>query len=99
VTEAKLFPLGRIELSDGLARLVFEHGRRAVFDLLRRHASGDWGDDLDWEDVEQNRQALEYGKKLFSAYTLGANRIWITTESDRSMTRIFEPDEYFSENF
>jgi len=61
---------------------------------LRRHVTGDWGD-LGEEDRQANEQALLYGARLFSAYTLStATRLWIITEADRSSTTLLLPEEY-----
>jgi hypothetical protein len=62
--------------------------------LLRRHASGDWGE-LCAEDIEANRLAVAIGARVLSAYTLpDATRIWIITEADRSLTTILQPEDY-----
>lgn len=34
------------------------------------------------------------GDRIFSSYITGQHKIWIITESDRSVTTILLPDEY-----
>jgi hypothetical protein len=100
VTTTKIFPRGRIELSLFVRELVKQYGRRPIVDMLKRHGRGDFGDELDFEDAEQNRRALEYGRMLFGAHNLpDGTRIWIMTDADRSRTRVFTPDEYFEADF
>ncbi len=62
--------------------------------LLRRHASGDWGE-VDGHDQRANKQALKDGTRILSAYTLpGGEKVWIITEADRSSTCLLLPSEY-----
>ncbi len=67
--------------------------------LLRRHASGDWGD-LDAHDRAANARALRDGSRLLSAYTIAEGvKIWIITEaadedSHRAATTLLLPEEY-----
>jgi hypothetical protein len=64
-----------------------------VYALLRRHASGDWGE-LGAFDRRENERALRMGARLLSAYEARAGRVWIITEADRSSTCILLPSEY-----
>jgi hypothetical protein len=64
-----------------------------LFDLLTRHAKGDWGD-LCAFDRRQNEIALRDGYRVFSSYNAPAGRVWIITEADRSITTILLPEEY-----
>lgn len=84
------FSLGRTMATPG-ALLVAPAEKLAT--LLRRHASGDWGE-LDAGDVLANEEALEDGERLLSAYRIDYRRIWIITEADRSATTILLPEEY-----
>jgi len=63
--------------------------------LLARHQRGDWGD-LDAHDRAENERSLIEGARLLSAYTLPATaeKIWIITEWDRSVTTLLLPGEY-----
>lgn len=42
-----------------------------------------------------NDEAIAHGERILSAYRTSTNeRIWIVTESDRSVTTLLLPDEY-----
>lgn len=61
---------------------------------LKRHAAGDWGDVCS-EDWEANDRALVDGSRLFSVYrTTSAEKLWIITEADRSLTTLLLPEDY-----
>ncbi len=88
-----LFPLGQIVATPGALRVMQEEGINAE-ELLRRHASGDWGD-LCEDDRAENDLALRDGHRIFSAYgPKDDHRIWVITEHDRSVTTILTPSEY-----
>ena len=61
---------------------------------LISHQNGDYGV-ISEEDKEANREALETGDRLLSAY-LDRNgvRFWIITEGDRYSTTILMPEDY-----
>jgi hypothetical protein len=63
------------------------------FDLLARHATGDWGD-LCAFDRRQNEIAWREGYRVLSSYPVGRKCIWVITEADRSVTTILLPEEY-----
>jgi hypothetical protein len=63
------------------------------FDLLARHATGDWGA-LCAFDRRQNEIALREGYRVLSSYPVGEERVWVITEADRSVTTILLPEEY-----
>ena len=69
--------------------------RALVRALLVRHQSGDWGE-LDDEDKHQNEISIQHGMRILSAYILPitGEKIWIITESDRSVTTLLLPSEY-----
>ena len=73
-------------------KLLTEAGGRP-FDLLARHARGDWGD-LCGFDRRQNLIALRDGYRVLSSYEVTAGKVWIITEADRSITTILLPEEY-----
>jgi hypothetical protein len=82
--------LGRLAITPNASlRLRTEE----VLSALRRHAFGDWGD-LCPEDTLANDTALHHGDRLLSAYGQGADRFWIITEADRSVTTILLADDY-----
>lgn len=65
-----------------------------VFDALKRHSQGDWGD-VPSEDKFLNNEALKEGGRLFSAYKdRNSEPFWIITEADRSITTILLPEDY-----
>ena len=88
-----LFELGKIALTQGIVDLPAFASIDTVKALLNRHSSGDWGD-MDPEDCRANTMALKYGYRLMSAYTIDDQKIWVITESDRSVTTLLLPDEY-----
>lgn len=90
------FTVGRLYLTRGVNDTVADNSGFAKFvtSSLGRHVSGDWGN-VCHEDRSANEQALVEGSRLFSAYEeAGQPKIWIITESDRSVTTILFPDEY-----
>jgi hypothetical protein len=84
--------LGRVVATPRALNLLEKSGGRP-FDLLARHATGDWGD-LCAFDRRQNEIALSDGYRVFSSYDVPAGRVWIITEADRSITTILLPEEY-----
>lgn len=93
----KLFNPGHITVTQGV-----DHWIQCGFNpkpYLERHLAGDWGD-LEDEDKHTNQRALHNGDRLFSSYNLndektdGETRLWIITESDRSVTTLLFPSEY-----
>lgn len=99
-----LFDLGEVRATPGVLEVIDD---RTAAELIRRHASGDFGC-VDEEDQQTNREAVESGERILSAYPIdpakpcagfGTNCIWIITEAQddnglRSATTILLPDEY-----
>jgi hypothetical protein len=85
-------PLGRVVATSGALKLLLEAGGHP-FDYLARHAAGDWGE-LCAFDRRQNEIALRDGYRIFSSYDVSAERVWIITEADRSITTILLPEDY-----
>ena len=85
-------PLGRVVATPGALKLLTE-AREHPFDLLARHAAGDWGE-LCAFDRRQNEIALRGGLRVLSSYPVGKECVWIVTEADRSVTTILIPEEY-----
>ena len=85
-------PLGRVVATPGALKLLTE-AREHPFDLLARHATGDWGE-LCAFDRRQNEIALRDGLRVLSSYEISAERVWVITEADRSVTTILLPEEY-----
>lgn len=90
-----LFELGQTVATPGALHALREEGDLVAVRLLRRHATGDWGD-LDHEDCAANYAAVRDGERILSAYELPRThrRLWIITEADRSVTTFLLPEEY-----
>ena len=90
------FPLGQLASTPGVLELLDRYHVN-LFNLLARHASGDWGD-VGAEDVHANEQALIHGGRLLSCYTLEPgdpdSRVWAISEANRSVTTMIMPLEY-----
>jgi hypothetical protein len=86
------FPLGRILATPGALALSEAHAVD-LLPLLIRHRSGDWGD-VCADDARANREALDTGLRILSAYDTVAGRLWVVTEADRSATTILLLSEY-----
>jgi hypothetical protein len=84
-------PLGRVVATPRALRVFMEAGGRP-FDLLARHATGDWGE-LCAFDRRQNQVALREGYRVLSSYPVGRECVWVITEADRSGTTILLPEE------
>jgi hypothetical protein len=88
-----LFALGAIVGTPGALELLEETGR-SPSEFIAKHVSGNWGDALCDEDRELNDAALKEQSRLFSAYTVGNEKIWVITEADRSSTTLLLPSDY-----
>jgi len=88
-----LFSLGTIVATPGVLSLLEENGQ-SPSDFISQHHVGKWGDALCDEDKQLNNAALQDGSRLFSAYTVGNEKLWIITEADRSSTTLLLPREY-----
>lgn len=84
------FPLGRVAIT---ANASAQLDPAAVQEGLRRHASGDWGEVCE-ADRRENELSLREGDRLLSVYGHGAQRFWIITEADRSVTTVLMPEDY-----
>ena len=89
------FSLGQLLMTRGVNdKMAQDDGfAKFVYNSLKRHASGDWGD-LCHEDIQENELSLKEGFRLLSAYKNEEEKIWIITEADRSSTTILFPKEY-----
>ena len=87
------FDLGKVMITPG-ALDALKAAQQAPFELIQRHASGDWGDLTD-EDKRENDISVKQGYLIFSIYNLkGGGKVWIITEADRSATTMLLPSEY-----
>lgn len=93
--EKAKFQLGQIVMTSGINDRVADDERFAkfVFDSLKRHDNGDWGD-LCEDDRQENELSLKEGFRLFSVYRHEEEKIWTITEADRSKTTVLFPEEY-----
>jgi len=86
---APRFPSGRLLVSDRIAAL-----RIPIDPLIRRHLSGDWGEEICPEDAAANDAALLHGEAILShypAFTASGERVVVSifTEADCSVTVVF----------
>jgi hypothetical protein len=87
------FPLGEVVATPAAIEAMQESGQTPDF-FLAQHVSGSWGI-VGEEDWQLNDQALKDGDRLLSAYlTLKGKKLWIITESDRSVTTLLLPEDY-----
>ena len=87
---APKFDPGKVYASRGAMALGVD-----LTPFLDRHVRADWGDELDFNDVLANEQALETGDRLLSKYRVRPGvSIYIITEHDRSSTTVMLPEEY-----
>ena len=93
INKQPAFELGQIVATPGALAALKKAGQQPG-EFLTRHINRDWGD-LDEEDRKENEYSLEHGFRLLSAYKTNAgDRLWIITESDRSVTTLLLPEEY-----
>lgn len=98
VATKRLFSFGSILMTPG-ALSAFEKSHDEVFEYVKRHLSGDWGD-LSAGDKHLNDEAVKDGSRILSAYHLSnRTKIWIITEAaddngNRNPTTLLLPEEY-----
>jgi hypothetical protein len=47
------------------------------------------------EDKAENNYSLKHGFRILSSYkTTAGEKLWLITESDRSLTTLLQPEEY-----
>jgi hypothetical protein len=86
------FKLGEVVCTP--AALIFlEEAGVSPASLLRRHASGDWGD-VSEVAAKENEFSVKEGYRILSRYPVGGEHVWIITKADRSATTILLPKEY-----
>jgi hypothetical protein len=92
----KRFEFGVLVLTAGVNAKVAEDIEFAkfVWDSIKRHGAGDWGD-MGEQDKAENEFAIGKYLRIFSAYEQSPlPRIWVITEADRSATTLLFPNEY-----
>ena len=88
-----LFPLGCIVATPG-ALDALARANQSPQEFLNRHVTGDWGE-LGDEDKAENNYSLKHGFRILSSYkTTAGEKLWLITESDRSLTTLLQPEEY-----
>lgn len=88
-TQKPLFRLGRLTATPSFLDAV---PRPVMVDAIRRYAMGDFGE-VSEADARINRWSVDNGRRVVAQYRHAATRFVITTEADRSATRISLPDE------
>jgi len=97
-----LFETGPVVMTPSIRDLMHSDQDAAdtVQRCLDRHREGDWGNLCD-DDKQLNRDSLQEEKEkgftfesLFSSYDTDFGKIYVITESDRSVTTILLSDEY-----
>src|SRR5438046_10499135 len=84
------FELGQIVATPGALAALKKAGQQPG-EFLTRHVNRD----LSYEDRKENEYSLEHGFRLLSSYRTNAgDKLWIITESDRSVTTLLLPEEY-----
>ena len=85
------FNLGQTVITATAMKLL---SSQDIDSALRRHASGDWGNVCE-EDQISNEEALIEGFRLVSVYESHDKiTFWIITEADRSSTTVLLPSNY-----
>lgn len=84
---------GQVVATPGALAAFVRTGTDATM-LLKRHLSGDWGDN-NCAIIGCLRQGGQGGDRILSAYHLtDGTKIWVITEADRSATTLLLPEEY-----
>lgn len=94
-----LFDLGQVVATPGALEALEQAGQSPA-EFLRKHANGDWGDELCDEDKALNDEAVNDGSRILSAYRLKTDtKLWIITEATndegrRESSCCLLPEEY-----
>jgi hypothetical protein len=93
ISKQPAFELGQIVATPGALAVLQKAGQQPG-EFLTRHVNREWGD-LSDEDRKENDYSLEHGFRLLSSYRTNAgDKLWIITESDRTVTTLLLPEEY-----
>jgi hypothetical protein len=86
-----LFNVGQVVATKNVMEIIEQ---KEIFQLVNRHITGDFGD-LDKSDTQMNKNAIKTGEdRIFSAYTIKGNKIYVITEWDRSYTTVMLASDY-----
>ena len=88
----RLFNLGTVVATPAALAFLGKHSLTPM-QLLQRHVTGDFGDLCD-EDRQLNHDAIKNGERVFSAYEIGGDKLYLITEADRSSTCCLLANEY-----
>jgi hypothetical protein len=88
----QLFPIGALYITPGALHACQSFPMPPDL-LLIRHVTGDWSE-MSREDQTLNRQAIEDGSRIFSAYQYAEYRFYVITEVGRGSTTILLAEEY-----
>lgn len=93
-SDSGLFDMGSIIGTQGALTAILREGI-TIYELIRRHHTGDWGN-ISPEDIELNEKSIREGGRIFSSYKLPRTGIyiWIMTEEDRLETMLLLNNEY-----
>lgn len=93
--------IGQVTASEAIVQEISDTEDFQVFCMgcVRRHRSGDWGD-IPKDQWIRNNQAARKGGQIVSEYIIPeifrldyADRIIVTTDSERTETKVSFPDE------
>ena len=88
------FQLGQLFITPG-ASDALEEANQSPQEFLSRHARLEKGELCD-DDHKENIFSADKPLRIFSAFkTANGERIWATSEADRSTTTLLIPDEYW----
>ena len=87
-----LFPLGQLVATAGVNTHLIDNDIDPT-PFIRQHHCGLWGD-VPPEDAQENDFSVLNGLRVLSSYMIAGERVWIITESDRSLTTLLFPSEY-----
>jgi hypothetical protein len=92
-----MFPIGRTVQTAGINNKCQNDPMFAINiqNAFRRYLNKDWGDLCD-DDKKMNDEALETGDQILASYNIpqSAEKIYIITEYDRSVTTVLFANEY-----
>ena len=89
----KKFNLG-VCVSTPAAQVLLNEFDKSIEDLIKRHASCDWGDVCE-EDSIANDLAIDDGEQILSVYNLTADKsVYVITDGNRAVTTVLLPEDY-----
>ncbi len=87
-----MFKLGQV-VATPAALSILEKNGMDFSALLYRHQSLE-NSELGEDDRQANRDAIARSERIFSRYTINGTKLYVITESDRSVTTILLAEEY-----